>query len=203
MNQSRQEHLKRAAEQIKKAKEIEAVKEKEYFEKITGGTRWKIFTFFSLFCVLLALLTTVDTFVDGKTVKLNQGDFKFDRSLGAMDYQSVWVNENDLFLVHFQDLQDKDLNTFEVTESFIFRDYKYLSFIQAYEDSVTPLTRIRKYATKRVSIYDWFPLTQVFLFMPLLVLLFKRQKPWFNFAQMACFILIFPGSLILLYTLIF
>jgi hypothetical protein len=203
MNQSRQEHLKRAAEQIKKAKEFEAVKEKEYYEKITGGTRWKIFTFFTFFCVLLALLTTFDTFVDGKTVKLSQGEFKFERSLYSIDYQSVWVNDDDLFLVHFKDLQDKDLNTFEVTESFIFRDYKYLSFIQAYEDSVTPLTRKRKYASKRISIYDWFPLTQVLLLLPLFVFLYKRQKPWFNFAQMACFILIFPGSLVLLYSLIF
>ena len=70
MNQSRQEHLKRAAEQIKKAKEFEAIKEKEYYEKITSGTRWKIFTFFTFFCVLLALLTTVDTFVDGKVEDL-------------------------------------------------------------------------------------------------------------------------------------
>ncbi|MFT5822778.1 MAG: hypothetical protein ACI8ZM_004035 [Crocinitomix sp.] len=203
MNPNRQEHLKRAAEQIKKAKEFEAIKEQEYYEKITGGTRWKIFTFLAYFCVLLALLTSIDTFVDGKTVKLREGDFRFDRSLGAMNYQSIWVNENDLFLVHFQDLQGKLLNTFEVTESFIFGDNKYLSFIQEYEDTVTPLTRTRKYASKRVSIYDWFPLTQVFLFVPLLVLLFKRRKPWFNFAQMACFILIYPGSLILLYTLIF
>ncbi|NOQ71989.1 MAG: hypothetical protein GQ574_08305 [Crocinitomix sp.] len=203
MNQSRQEHLKRAAEQIKKAKEFEAVKEQEYFKKITSGTRWKIFTFFTFFCVLLALLTTIDTFVDGKTVKLREGEFRFDRSLGAMDYQSVWVNENDLFMVHFQNLQGKLLNTFEVTESFIFRDYKYLSFIREYEDTVTPLERTRMYASKRISIYDWFPLTQVLLFIPLLVLLFKRQKPWFNFAQMACFILIFPGSLVLLYSLIF
>jgi hypothetical protein len=203
MNKSRQEHLKRAAEQIKKAKELEIIKEKEYYEKITSGNRWMIFKIFTLFCVLLAVLTTVDTFTDGEVVRITPEQFRFDRSLGALNHQSIWVNESDLFLVHFQDLQGMNLETFEVTKSFIFGDNKYLSFLQEYEDSVTPMTRTRIYVSKRISIYDWFPLTQVFLLLPLLVLLFKQQKPWFNFAQMACFILLFPGSLILLYSLIF
>lgn len=203
MNKTRQEHLKRAAEQIRKAKEREVVKEKEYYEKITSGTRWMIYKVFTFFCVLLAVLTTIDTFTDGKVVRLSPEQFRFDRSLGALNHQSIWVNENDLFLVHFRDLKGMNLETFEVTESFIFEDNKYLSFLQEYEDSVTPMTRTRIYVPKRISIYDWFPLTQVFLLVPLLVLLFKRQKPWFNFAQMACFILLFPGSLVLLYSLVF
>lgn len=201
--EQRKEHLRKVAEKLKQERELEAQKDREYYEKITSGTRWMIFKIGMVFCILLAIVTTIDTFVDGKTEKLHQDQFVFDRSLGAWDYQSVWVNENDIFLVHFSDMVGMNLNTFELTKSFITGDNKYISFIQEYEDSVTPMTRTRIKAQKRVSIYEWFPFVQVLLLLPLLVFLFRKQKPWFKFAQFASLLLIMPGSVILLLTLIF
>lgn len=201
MNQleKRKERLRVAAEKLKKEREEEIINDRLYFEKITSGPRWTIFTVFMIFCAGLALITTYDTFKDGEVYELTPNQYRFDRSLGAWDNQSIWVNEDDIFLVPFVDLFDFDENSFQLVTSPIFGDPKYLSFTK--KESTGDFTRY--YFQKRVSIYEWFPLAQIMLLIPLLVFLFKRQKPWFKFAQFTCLFLIFPGSIILTLSLLF
>ena len=195
-------HRKKTAERILKEREEELIKDREHFEKITSGNRWKLFTGLTFFCVILALIITYDTFVDGKSVPISDNDYRFERSLYVIGSQSVWVDDN-LFMVPFENMIGMDLNSFQLINSPILGDPKYIGFESNYEDSVTPLERRVHFAQKRISIYEWFPLVQILLLLPLIVFFYKRQKPWYNFAQMTCFLLIFPGSILLLFTLIF
>lgn len=201
MNQieERKARLKATAEKLKKQRQEEAEKDRLYFEKLTSGTRWKLFGTFSILCVILAILLTFDTFKDGKVYQLTTNQYRFDRSLGSWGNQSVWVNEEDIFLIPFEELFDFDENSFQLTTSPIFGDPKYLSF----KKKETTGDSTRYYFQKRISIYEWFPLVQLMLLIPLFVFLFKRQKPWFKFAQFTCFFLIFPGSIILVLRLLF
>ena len=201
--EQRKAHLKQVAEKLKQEKALEAQKDLDYFKKMTSGPRWNLFVIGSLFCAIMAVLVSIDTFVDGKTERINQDQWVFDRSLGAKDYQSVWVNENDIFLIRMDQMAGLDLTSFRLTRSYIFGDNKYLSYTRAYEDSVTPLTYYHHIAQKRVSIYEWFPLLEIMLLIPLILVIIKRPKPWYKFGQYASIFLIFPGCLILLLTLIF
>ncbi|MFN6083831.1 MAG: hypothetical protein ACK476_02745, partial [Fluviicola sp.] len=49
------------------------------------------------------------------------------------------------------------------------------------------------------SIFNWFPFLQIALLIPLVTYIFKRQKPWFNFARVASMVVVFPGCLVVLY----
>lgn len=199
--EQRKAHLAKTAERIKKAREAELIKEKEFYTKITSGTSWLWFKIGTAFCILMVILTTYDTFFDGETKPISQNEYNFNRELYAIGYQSVWVDEN-LFIVPIESMIGMDMNSFQVTYSPIFGDPKFLSFASYYEDTKTPLEKRIQVAQKRISIYEWFPLAQIMLLLPLLVIIFKRQKAWFNFARVGCFILLFPGSILLLFTLI-
>jgi hypothetical protein len=47
--------------------------------------------------------------------------------------------------------------------------------------------------------FNWFPAFQLFLLIPLLTFIFKRQKPWFNFARIASMVIVFPGMLMVIF----
>ena len=203
MNQNTSERLKAIAEKVKRQKELEAIKDAEAYKKMTTGVSWKIFTGLTFFCILLAILTTVDVYVDGETEPITKNDYKFERSLYAIGFQSVWVDDN-LYMPSINDLAGFDENSFEVTYSLIFNDPKSLSFIQSpYYSGRGPKPDLVKQTTiKQISIYSHFPYIQLVLIIPIFVFLFKRPEPWFKFMRFTCLLLIFPFSIFLCLNLI-
>jgi hypothetical protein len=100
-----------------------------------------------------------------------------------------------MFTPTLQDWSDRVENSVKMTYSPIFRAEKTLSF-----DVKVNETKIRKQEEIRQrSIFTWFPWFQLFLLIPLMVFIFKRQSAAFNFARIASLIIIFPGTLLVIY----
>lgn len=197
-NINREEALRIAAERMRQKKEQEEREENEFYERITSGTQWSIFKAIVVFTTLMALITTFDVFVDGPTKKITEEDWKINR-----DWEWTWHKvlevEGYLFAPQLSDWSDHVDNTIEITYSPIFRAGKKLSYdIQEYESAIRRHEEIRWR-----SIFTWFPAVQVFLLIPLFTFLFKRQKPWFNFARILSMFVIFPGTLLVIYYAIF
>jgi len=57
----------------------------------------------------------------------------------------------------------------------------------------------RQVEFRDMSIFTWFPLFQIFLLIPLITFIFKRKSAWFNFAPMATLVLVFPGTLMVIF----
>lgn len=193
----REEAVRIAAEKMRRKKEQEEKEEKEIYERITSGWRWMLFKGVVVFCTAMAIITTIDIFVDGPEEKLDKTEWRVDRSLYMMFHQSVKVDEY-LFIPHFRDWTEVDSSSFSLTRSPILRTGKRLNY-NLIEDG-----QVRAHSETRVrSIFDWFPIVQILAIFPLFVFLFRRQKPWFNFARIACLIAVFPAVLMIVYFTIF
>jgi hypothetical protein len=194
VNYSREDIIRVAAEKIRKKKEKEAREEKELYERITSGRPWLIFKAIAIFCTLMFVVTTIEFFVDGPAEKVTEKDWKINREWEWPWHQIVDV-DGYLFAPLLSDWLDHVDNSIEITYSPIFRTGKKLSYdIQVSESGIRRHEEIRFR-----SIFTWFPLVQIFLLIPLIPLIFKRQRPWFYFARLASLFFVFPGSLLLIY----
>ena len=188
------EILRIAAERLRRKEEKEKREEKEYYEKITSGFRWGLFKVVVVFCTLMAVLTTIETFVDGATKKLDKSQWKIDRELYMMFHQTIKV-EDYLFFPPISDWSGNIEDSYEITYTPIFRTGKKLSYDIQVDD-----TTVRRHAEIRSrSIFDWFPALQILMLIPLATFLLKRQNPWFNFARIASLVFIFPAILMITY----
>ncbi len=190
--EQRKAYLTKAAEKLQKQKDDDAQKDNEYYQRITTGNPWRIFTIGTFISLLLGILFTIDIFVDGETFTLTEDDYEYERIINMKIDPIVIVGE-DNFNPDYVDFISVDYSSFSITKSSFFGNSKYISF-----DAHTLDIRERFYASANGSIYNTFPYLQIMLLIPLFVLLFKRQKPWFKFMRHLCLLLIFPGSLLIL-----
>ena len=193
-NFDRQESMRIAAEKVRLKKEREELEDREFYERITSGKSWLFFKVIVVFCTLLAVVTTIEEYVDGPTKKLSETSWKINR-----DWEYTWHKvlevEGYLFTPTIIDWADRKENSLKMTYSPIFRTGKKLSFdVQNNEFTTRKQEEIRWR-----SIFEWFPAFQIFLLVPLITFLFKRQSAWFNFARIASLVFVFPGALMVIF----
>lgn len=193
-NINQQDSMRIAAEKMRQKREKEAREENEFYERITSGTRWLIFKVVVVFCTLMALVSTVEVFVDGPTKKLTEKSWKVDHNWEYRKHQVLDV-EGYMFTPELGDWLDHVENSLAMTYSPIFRTGKKLSYdLKINESGIRRHEEIRQQ-----SIFTWFPAFQILLLIPLVTFIFKRQSAWFNFARIASLVLIFPGTLMVIY----
>ncbi len=185
-------YLRGIQEKIRLKKEEEERQDQLYYEEITSGKKLIFFIAQALFCLLFSLLMTVDIYLDGVTEPVPVGPYQEDGVTHERINAAVWV-QGEIFTPYYKDYVSVDYESFSITKSTFFNTGKYISF-----DAHTLGERERFNAWKRHSIYDVFPLFQILLIIPFLVLLLKRPHPLFVFMRRACIYLIFPGSILLL-----
>ncbi|MDX2362202.1 MAG: hypothetical protein QNK23_15445 [Crocinitomicaceae bacterium] len=191
---SREVVLRIAAEKMRLKKEKEEREDKEFYERMTSGTSWLIFKTIVVFSTLMLLVTTFEFFVDGPTKKLTEEDWKIDRNW-EWTWHKVLDVEGYMFSPLLNDWVNKVDSSLEITYSPIFRTGKKLSY-----DVQVNGSRIRRHEEIRQrSVFTWFPAFQLFLLIPIITFIFKRQKPWFYFARMVSFFIVFPGTLMVIY----
>ncbi len=194
---SREELQRIAAEKLRKKKEKEEREENELYQRITSGIPWMVFKSVVVFCTLMALVTTIEVFVDGKSKKIAEEEWKIDRTWEWPWHQIIDV-EGYLFAPKLNEWLDHVDNSMELTYTPIFQTGKKLSYdLQINESSIRSHEEIRFR-----SIFSWFPFLQLFLIIPLLTFIFKRKAPWFNFARLLSLFFVFPATLLVTYYLL-
>ncbi|MFT4601987.1 MAG: hypothetical protein ACI857_002173 [Arenicella sp.] len=197
------EAFRKAAERAQQLKEKEAKEEEEHYQKITSGNGWMYFKIGMVFSVIFLLVTTIDTFFEGETVKLENAEWKVDHEWRSSTHQIIKVSGAQ-FMVSYQDWSGFIFNSFQMTYSPILHEEKVLWFMQdPYSASGADLDPVRRYGLRTRSVFNWFPYLQIILLMPLFTFLFKRKKQWFVFTRMMSMVLIYPGSLLLLLWILF
>lgn len=193
-NINREESMRIAAEKMRLKKEKEIREDKEFYERITSGMQWLIFKIVVAFCTVMLVVSIIEVFLDGPTKKLSERSWKIDRNW-EYTWHKVLDVEGYMFSPTISDWSDRVENSLSMTYSPIFRTGKKLNFnVKLGESIVRRQTEIREN-----SIFTWFPTFQIFLLIPLLTFIFKRQKPWFNFARIASLVLVFPGTLMVIF----
>jgi hypothetical protein len=190
----REDAMRIAAEKLRRKEEKEKREENEYYEKITTGTPWFLFKVVVAFCTLMMVITTIEVLVDGETRKLDRSEWKVDREWHWMWHQTIKVGDY-LFFPPLKDWGNSIEDSYKLTYSPIFRTGKKLSYdLQVNETTIREHVEIRDR-----SIFIWFPYLQIVMLIPLATFIFKRQKPWFNFARLASMVVVVPTILLVIF----
>lgn len=190
----RDEIMRVAAERARLKKEKEAREEKEFYARITSGWQWITFKIVVVFCTLMVVVSTIEVLVDGPSKKLTDKSWEIDRGW-EFPFHSVLNVEGYMFTPELGDWLDHKDSTLTMIYSPIFRTGKKL----VYELEVTESVTRHHEEIRQRSIFTWFPYLQIFLLIPLLTYLFRRQSAWFNFARVASLLVVFPGTLFVIF----
>lgn len=193
-NIDREESLRLAAERRRLQKEKEEREEREFYERITSGVQWLLFKVVVIFCTSMILISTIEVFVDGPTKKLAANSWKIDRNW-EYTWHKVLDVEGYMFTPTLDDWSDRVETSLRMTYSPIFRTGKKL----CYDRKVNGSRVIRHEELRQSSLFNWFPAFQIFLLIPLVTFIFKRQSAWFNFARVASFALVLPATLLVIF----
>ncbi|MCE3294944.1 MAG: hypothetical protein K0R65_658 [Crocinitomicaceae bacterium] len=188
-----QDHLRTVAEKIRLKKEKEEREDKEFYERITSGVQWLMFKIVVVFSTLMLLVSLIEVFVDGPTKKLTENSWKIDRNW-EYTWHKVLDVEGYMFTPTIGDWSDRVKNSLKMTYSPILRTGKKLHYYIKTNGFIRRQEEIREN-----SFFTWFPAFQLFLLIPLFTFIFKRQSAWFNFARIASFALVLPGTLLVIY----
>jgi hypothetical protein len=195
VNTSREEKMRIAAEKVRRKKEKEQRENDEFYERITTGPRWLMFKIVVVFCTIMAVITTIEHLFDGPTEKITESDWQVDENWEYSGHAVLNV-EGYMFTPPYLSWWDHLENSLELTYSPIFKTGKKFH----YDSPVNETAEIRSYTEMRDrSIFSWFPFFQLFLLVPFVTFLLKRQSPWFNFARIVSFVFVFPGMLIVMF----
>ncbi len=194
MSRDREEIMRIAAERARLKKEKEAREEKELYARITSGWQWIIFKVVVVFCSLMVVVSTIEVFVDGPSKKLTDKSWEIDHNW-SYPWHSVLNVEGYMFTPKLEDWLDHKDSTLTMTYSPIFRTGKKL----VYEIEITESVTRHHEEIRQRSIFTWFPFLQIFLLIPLFTFLFRRQSAWFNFARVASLVIVFPGTLFVIF----
>lgn len=192
MNQ--QEKMAIAAERMRLKRDKEQREENEFYQRITTGWQWKLFKIVVVCCSLMVVISTIEVLVDGPSKPLPEKACKIDREW-EYTWHKVFDIEGAMFTPSIIDWSKCQEKTIHLTYSPIFRTPKRLSYTMKLSEN----TFAEKEELRQMSIFNWFPAFQLFLLIPLLTFIFKRQKPWFNFARVASMAIIFPGMLMVIF----
>jgi hypothetical protein len=190
-NLSSAEKLQIARERAEAAKEKVRLQEQAYFESISTGPKWKWFKIFSIYCIVLAAVITVETLVDGESYYLSTPEREFFE--GSIRVEDEWYFPDYVDLAGFID------TTMHIVYSPIFGAPKSLNWTSAYQDSKTPLTHTYFYTWRYNSVYSFFPFIQIVLLIPVFIVWYRRPSPLFKFGRTLSIVLIFPASIYLLF----
>jgi hypothetical protein len=193
-NLNHQESMRIAAEKIRLKREKEAREDREFYERITSGTQWLLFKIIVVFCTTMFFITTFEFFVDGQTKKITEKSWKINR-----DWEYTWHKvldvEGYMFITTIEDWSNRVENSLEITYSPVFRTGKKLKFNSKTSDFI-----FKKHEEiRQMSVFNWFPAFQIFLLIPFITYVFRRQSAWFNFTRVTSFIIIFPGTLLVIF----
>lgn len=193
-NTNRQEAFEIAAERMRLKKEKEEREDREFYERITSGPRWLLFKVVVFFCLGIFVVSTFEYLVDGPTKKLKETAWKIDRTW-EYTWHYVLDVEGYMFTPALGDWSDRVEHTLHITYTPIFRTGKKLVYkVKNRDSSIRRHEEIRQRTT-----LTWFPAFQIFLLIPFITYLFKRQSPWFNFGRISSLVFVFPATLMLLY----
>lgn len=193
-NINREEAFRFAAEKVRLKREKEEREENEFYQRITSGKQWFVFKLVVVFCTLMFLVSLIEVFVDGSSKKLTEKSWRTNRNW-EYTWHKVLDVEGYMFTPTSADWSDRVDNSVKIVYSPIFRTGKKLTFnVNVNQSYIREQVEIRQ-----MSIFNWFPFFQIFLLIPLATFIFKRKSAWFSFARIASFVLVFPGTLLVIF----
>lgn len=198
------EKVQAAKERWQKQQEEEARKDREYYERVAFGWKWKIFQVLAVYTAIFSTLLVCDYFLDGK-----QTSYPINHKEITIDYMGkIIVVEDEMFHVSHHNFWNKFRGRVPIRAnySYLFGDMKSISAVveplPPYQRNSHSNKRFRKYMSfdkfelysvmSFNSVYGVFPVLHFMFFVPLLLVIFRRPNLRFNVWRLVSIWIIFP-----------
>lgn len=194
------EKVKLAKERWKRQQEEELQKDKEYYQKIATGWKWRFFQIFAIYTAIFTTLLSVDYFTVGEQVCVTNEanpDF-YDRVLKVREEKFVVTTDDYWF-------GPAAIPPIRGNYSYLFHDLKSISVITNYDPkykSNSHSSKLNKYdyfenwelytVMSFSSVYGAFPFLHLVLMVPLMLIVFKRPNLRFSVWRLVSIWIIYP-----------
>lgn len=196
-----------AKARYKHQQEEEARKDALYFRNITTGWKWRWFRFGAIYSAVFSLLLIVDYFATGsqEAIPFSQANLvRFHHVISAhdehfqIDQPVYWQNEIAGAILGNRSLLFNDLKSVSVV-----LNPKVVS-PEKHADKMIQFDGFDEYTLYTTmsfnSMYGVFPLVQLFLFAPLLVVVYKKPVLRFSIWRLVSIYVLFPLAFILTFS---
>lgn len=184
----------KSAEEIRKEKVQEAraryysqqhrerAKDMAYYSSLTSGWKWNAYKFGSIICIILALLLTIDHFTTGEQLKVSRIDgygimnetIRIEDGIYVIPPEIKWFGEYPPFIKNktriFEEVKSISMMSnidFIIVKSAMKKRKGSLLLFEQFD-----LTELRKQNSR----FTYFPIMQLILIVPFIVVLFKRPN---------------------------
>lgn len=198
--------IRKAKARYKKMQRDEKNKDAAYFTKITTGQRWKLFRFLAIYTCCLSIALSIDFF----------GTRKGHTTAELTTYSHIpnaVLYENEVFIITHPTFWTHEFTPVQKNYSFLFNDLKSIDIAnESFDLSINnvPSDRNKKfdlfkrYSTTRFyaysSVYYLFPFLHLLLFIPLLLVIFKRPNFRFALWRLVSIWIIYPLTVYLTFS---
>lgn len=200
------EKVARAKARWKKQQEDEEKKDREYFQLIAFGWKWRIFQLFAFYTGVFSILLSCDYFLEGEEVSYTH----LNKNVSLDFYGRTVVVEGEYFIVNNDQFWFDASGKLPIRANYgyLFHDLKSISILLTPPPPAKPNShseaRMRKYAhfeNKELystisfnSVYAAFPVLHIMFFVPILLILFKRPNLRFSIWRLVSVWIIFPTA---------
>ncbi len=201
--QARQDQIRKAKARYKKMRDSEKEKDAEYYKKITSGWRWKTFKGLAIYSLIFGILLITDYFVTGKQKAVSDIE-------NYSHLPKTIAFDGELFQILEPRYWEGDFPPVQMNYGLFFNDLKSVSVIDepinvhqnAWPSDHKILSQLfENYDSKEFysygSVYYIFPFFQICLFLPFLLLRYKRPTINFSIGRLVAIWIIFPSVIYL------
>lgn len=193
-----------AKARYKYQQEEEARKDALYFSSITSGWKWSWFKIGAVYSTIFSLMLITDYFVTGSTETIVAHEASFVRP-----YHIISAKGEHFRVLEPSYWQNEYHGQIRGNRSLLFNDLKSISVVlnppdlsmKKHSDKMILLDSFEEYRLFTTmsynSMYGIFPLVHLFLFVPLLVVIFKRPVLRFSIWRLVSIYILIPTALFL------
>lgn len=181
-------------------------KDREYYQRIAFGWKWRIFQVFAVYTALFSCLLAADYFLEGEQRTFNSSNTDQDVMLDV--YDRILKVSDETFMVYndqfWFDAQGR--LPIRANYSYLFHDLKSISIplegLPPYDRNSHSNMRMRNYVhfegkqmyhtTSFNSIYGVFPFLHIIFLVPLALVVFKRPNLRFSIWRLVSIWIIYP-----------
>lgn len=194
-----------AKARYKYQQEEEARKDAIYFANITGGWKWRWFKVGAVYSAIISVFLIIDYFAVGSYETIERSE------ASIIYYHQMILSDNEKFRVDEHAYWNSDYyGQIRGHRTLILHDLNQISVVlnpptiqtDRHSSKLIQLDTFDNYELFTVvsfdSMYGSFPLVQFFLFVPLLLVIYKRPVLRFSIWRLVSIYIIFPVALFIL-----
>lgn len=198
------EKVAAAKERWRKQQIEEELKDREYFQHIAFGWKWRLFQLFAVYTACFSVLLSIDYYLEGEQISFSPNDQNV-----SLDFYGRTISvDGEHFIVENNEFWFRSQGQMPIrgNYSYLFHDLRSISIairgippIKRNSHSSSRMRGLTNFESKKLyssvsfnSVYGAFPFLHIMFFVPLILVVFKRANLRFSVWRLVSIWIIYP-----------